>query len=171
MKKKYLLFYFVLINYISFSQCNDLTVNTTTYSNTGLTTCGFGDDFSSTDACGSSYMGGDDYVIVYTPTTTGNIDITLSNTGTWVGLFVTDLCPNNAGATCISSNTASGGNPSITGLSVTAGTTYYITVSTWPSMKSFGTALNPDFGCVEETGILVKISDIYDEKKERHLDY
>ncbi|HIP35788.1 MAG TPA: GNAT family N-acetyltransferase [Crocinitomix sp.] len=40
-----------------------------------------------------------------------------------------------------------------------------------PSMKSFGTALNPDFGGVEETGILVKIPDIYDEKKERHLNY
>ncbi len=40
-----------------------------------------------------------------------------------------------------------------------------------PSMKSFGTALNPDFGGVEETGILIKISDIYDEKKSRHLDF
>lgn len=40
-----------------------------------------------------------------------------------------------------------------------------------PSMKSFGTALNSDFGDVEETGILIKISDIYNEKKERHLEY
>ncbi len=39
-----------------------------------------------------------------------------------------------------------------------------------PTMKSFGTALNPDFGGVEETGILVTIADIYDEKKARHLD-
>ncbi|MCB9245700.1 MAG: GNAT family N-acetyltransferase [Flavobacteriales bacterium] len=38
-----------------------------------------------------------------------------------------------------------------------------------PTMKSFGTALNPDFGGVEETGILVTIADIYDEKKERHV--
>jgi hypothetical protein len=40
-----------------------------------------------------------------------------------------------------------------------------------PSMKSFGTALNPDFGGVEETGILIKIADIYEEKKARHLDF
>jgi hypothetical protein len=40
-----------------------------------------------------------------------------------------------------------------------------------PSMKSFGTAENPDFGGVEETGILIKISDIYEEKKARHLDF
>ncbi|NNJ55898.1 MAG: GNAT family N-acetyltransferase [Bacteroidia bacterium] len=39
-----------------------------------------------------------------------------------------------------------------------------------PTMKSFGTAINKDFGGVEETGILVKIADIYDEKKARHVD-
>jgi hypothetical protein len=38
-----------------------------------------------------------------------------------------------------------------------------------PSMKIFGTAVNPDFGGVEETGILVTIDDIYLEKKERHI--
>ncbi len=38
-----------------------------------------------------------------------------------------------------------------------------------PSMKAFGTALNPDFGDVEETGILVTIDDIYESKKERHI--
>lgn len=38
-----------------------------------------------------------------------------------------------------------------------------------PTMKSFGTAENPDFGGVEETGILVTVEDIYDFKKERHL--
>lgn len=38
-----------------------------------------------------------------------------------------------------------------------------------PTMKTFGTAVNPDFGGVEETGILVTISDIYQDKKERHI--
>ncbi len=38
-----------------------------------------------------------------------------------------------------------------------------------PTMKSFGTAINPTFGGVEETGILVTISDIYETKKERHI--
>ncbi len=38
-----------------------------------------------------------------------------------------------------------------------------------PTMKSFGTAINPTFGGVEETGILVSIADIYESKKERHL--
>jgi hypothetical protein len=40
-----------------------------------------------------------------------------------------------------------------------------------PTMKTFGTAVNPDFGNVEETGILVTFEDIYEEKKERHVNY
>jgi len=38
-----------------------------------------------------------------------------------------------------------------------------------PTMKTFGTAVNAEFGDVEETGILVTIADIYEEKKERHI--
>ena len=38
-----------------------------------------------------------------------------------------------------------------------------------PSMKVFGTAINHGFGDVEETGILIKISDIYAEKIERYV--
>jgi len=37
------------------------------------------------------------------------------------------------------------------------------------TMRVFGTAINPTFGGVEETGILVKIADIYESKKERHI--
>lgn len=39
-----------------------------------------------------------------------------------------------------------------------------------PTMKTFGTALNHDFGDVEETGILITIQDIFDEKKLRYLE-
>lgn len=37
------------------------------------------------------------------------------------------------------------------------------------TMRTFGTALNAHFGEVEETGILVTLSDIYPTKKERHI--
>jgi hypothetical protein len=37
-----------------------------------------------------------------------------------------------------------------------------------PSMRVFGTAINPFFGGVEETGILIKINDIYAERIERY---
>ena len=39
-----------------------------------------------------------------------------------------------------------------------------------PTMKAFGTALNKEFGEVEETGIMVTIDDIYDVKKRRHIE-
>lgn len=38
-----------------------------------------------------------------------------------------------------------------------------------PTMRMFGTAINEEFGDVEESGIFFKISEIFDEKKERHI--
>lgn len=38
-----------------------------------------------------------------------------------------------------------------------------------PTMKTFGTAWNEEFGGVEETGILIRIADIYPNKKARHI--
>lgn len=38
-----------------------------------------------------------------------------------------------------------------------------------PTMKTFGTSINHHFGGVEETGIMVTINDIYEEKKSRHV--
>lgn len=38
-----------------------------------------------------------------------------------------------------------------------------------PTMKMFGTAINDEFGFVEESGILLTIDEIFDEKKERHI--
>lgn len=37
------------------------------------------------------------------------------------------------------------------------------------TMMSFGTAINHEFGGVDETGILITLQDIYPTKKERHL--
>lgn len=37
------------------------------------------------------------------------------------------------------------------------------------TMKVFGTAINDEFGNVEETGILITVKDIYPEKRERHI--
>lgn len=38
-----------------------------------------------------------------------------------------------------------------------------------PTMRMFGTAINDTFGNVEETGIFFRISDIFEEKKRRHI--
>ena len=39
-----------------------------------------------------------------------------------------------------------------------------------PTMRVFGTAINHEFGEVEETGIFIKIDEITDSKKSRHID-
>jgi hypothetical protein len=39
-----------------------------------------------------------------------------------------------------------------------------------PSMRTFGTATNPYFGGVEETGILITIADLYGNKVKRHIE-
>lgn len=44
----------------------------------------------------------------------------------------------------------------------------YMNIS--PSMKTFGTAMNEEFGGVLETGIIVTIKDIYEVKYDRHIE-
>ena len=39
-----------------------------------------------------------------------------------------------------------------------------------PTMKLFGTAINYGFGDVEETGILIALDEIWEEKRKRHID-
>ena len=39
-----------------------------------------------------------------------------------------------------------------------------------PTMRMFGTAINYGFGDVEETGILIAVDEILDEKRVRHID-
>jgi len=38
-----------------------------------------------------------------------------------------------------------------------------------PTMRVFGTAMNDEFGEVEETGIMITLDDVYPAKKERHM--
>ena len=44
----------------------------------------------------------------------------------------------------------------------------YMTLS--PTMKLFGTAINYGFGDVEETGILIAVDEIFEEKRIRHIE-
>ena len=39
-----------------------------------------------------------------------------------------------------------------------------------PKMRVFGTAINHEFGEVEETGILIAINEILEDKKKRHIE-
>ena len=44
----------------------------------------------------------------------------------------------------------------------------YLSLS--PKMRTFGTAINHEFGDVEETGILIAINEILEDKKKRHIE-
>jgi hypothetical protein len=39
-----------------------------------------------------------------------------------------------------------------------------------PTMRFFGTSINDEFGDVEESGILIEINQILEEKKQRHIE-
>ena len=115
------------------SNCSNPTVIGTLPFNMTATTCGACNDFTSSNACLSNYMSGEDYVFAYTPTSNVIVDIALSGTLTWTGLFVTDNCPSSTGTNCLGNSTSSTGNPVLTSISLTAGITYYIVISTWPT--------------------------------------
>lgn len=103
------------------------------FSNNSLTTCGFGDDYDQNDACGSIYLNGDDYVFTYTAAGPECVDVYLTGTTGFAGLFITDACPDSPGANCIASDEAPVGQPNLAGTFLPAAGTYYITVSTSPS--------------------------------------
>lgn len=101
------------------------------YAGNSLTTCCAGNEYTSANVCASSYMNGEDYIFAYTPSVNISVDITTSGTSSATGLFISDKCPSAGGANCVGMST--GTNPTLCGINLTAGTTYYITVDTWPS--------------------------------------
>lgn len=128
--------------------CEDTIIAALPFSGIGMTTCGFGDDYSSSDACGSSYLNGDDYVFRYTPPNNMTVSIQLFNTNTWTGFFVMDGCPDGASTNCVASATSSDGNPSACSVSLTGGQDYFFVVSTFPSPQC-----TPfDIAIIEESG-------------------
>ncbi|NSW45654.1 MAG: PKD domain-containing protein [Bacteroidales bacterium] len=134
MKKLFTLFF--LTTFISSiyaqtgSTCSEANViSSVPYSASSLTT--IGTTYNSLPCSGSglsNYMSGKDYVFSFTPSVDGDYHIALSNTSPAVGLFVTDLCPDDANVQCIANSNSITGNPSLT-VNLTSGNTYYIIVS------------------------------------------
>lgn len=110
------------------------------YTSTGLSTYCFGDDYTTTDACTSAYMEGDDFVFSYTPGSDICVDIALTGTNSSAGLFLLDECPDAGTVNCLASDV--GSNPSV-GTTLTSGITYYIVVSSdgTPQGTSFDIAV------------------------------
>ncbi|TAH42641.1 MAG: T9SS type A sorting domain-containing protein [Bacteroidetes bacterium] len=117
------------------SNCGNATVIPTTLPQTYTcqTTCGSVNDYNSTMGCLSTYMNGEDFVYSYTPTSLVNSCISISVSGTGAssnpGIFVLNNCPNAGGVVCLASATSAGPTVSISSVSLTIGTTYYIVIS------------------------------------------
>src|SRR5690606_8721472 len=87
---------------------------------------------------------GDDVVYQYSPVADTSIDIELSNlSDVYAGIFVYTDCA-DIGNTCVAgvSNFFSTEDLLIDNFSVTAGTNYYIVISTWAAPQSIGYTLN-----------------------------
>jgi hypothetical protein len=102
------------------------------------TTCGAVDDLTATNAviCGANwYYGGEDQVWVFTPTTSGNVTISLTSTGSYTGLMLYQGCPSGCSGspgTCVANNQDWNGSKSMCA-AVVAGQTYYLVLDSWPS--------------------------------------
>lgn len=112
---------------------NSDTVVSLPYLVSGETTCGFGNNYTTTSiACTGNFMSGEEKIYSFTPTSNmNNIEVSISNiSDNFSGLFITD--DTVASGNCIGSVTDPTSNDRvISGLSLTANTTYYIIVSSW----------------------------------------
>ncbi len=110
-------------------------------------TSNYGDDYDGSPGSNcsttSSYLNGDDVVYAYTPTEDTSIDISMTPTGTWSGIFVYENC-SDIGVACMAgvANSSSTTERLIEELILTGGQTYYIVISTWASPQTVGYTLN-----------------------------
>ena len=115
-------------------------------SSAGLTTCGFGNDYDSSNSVPlTTFTFGEDYVFSYTTPTNVCIDISLTNTSpnSSPGLFVSKGCLSSGDY--IASATGSGGNNIVfNNISLVGGNTYYFLIDN-DTTGSAGCLSNFDF--------------------------
>ncbi|UOK43088.1 MULTISPECIES: choice-of-anchor J domain-containing protein [Flavobacterium] len=101
-------------------------------------------------SCGitANYLNGNDVFYAFTPSFTGVVDITMTPTGNASGLFVYGSCA-NVGSICLAGVANAVGTPrNIPFFAVTAGTTYYIVISTSGTPQTIPYTLNiQQVGC------------------------
>ena len=122
-------------------------------------TANYGDNFEGSPGatgCGTTngYLNGDEVVYAYTAAVTGIISLDLTGIGEWTGMFVYDDCA-DIGTNCIGGGTGNTTTPiSIPTLNVTAGTTYYVVISTWAAPQSTAyTLIIQTVNCPKPTGL------------------
>jgi hypothetical protein len=168
MQFKYLVF--VAINFLLVSvgcgqsTCTNATViNNLPYTTPGFfgseTTCGAGNNYTKSEKCGNRFMGGEEFMYVYTPANDQCINLTVTPSGlgndTPTALFVTEGCPDDPAGKCIAQviNTTTDALPKpsvITNLQLLAGTTYYFQVTSESECFAFTFDATAGNGCTPD---------------------
>lgn len=153
MKKLYALFLLVTVGMYAQtgSLCTDpIIISSLPYTTTD-NTANYGDNYdpptATPIACGAGtsgnyYLGGNDVIYSYTPTANGTITIQLPSSVAWTGLFVFTSCAGIGAAPYACNCSSAAGNRTINDMAVTAGQTYYIVISSWPSPQTIAYTLN-----------------------------
>lgn len=113
-------------------------------------TINYGDDYdfpqggeSGCEGTNNHYLGGDETVYAYTPAANQTINIRIPGAPGWTAILVyTDCNAIGTGAIACANGDFEIGDREINELAVTAGTTYYILLSTQPAPQSFAYTLN-----------------------------
>lgn len=151
---------------------NNVTVAALPYSVTGQSTAGSGNELTSstavtTSCASSSYYGGEDRVYMFTPSSSGDITITLSNANSYASIMLYEGCPlKNAytcGGTqgsCVGYDADSGSGPETITASVSAGTTYYLVLDIYPSPSNYtyDLSITAPTSCLTGTSITLPYS-------------
>jgi len=131
-----------------------------------------GNSYGVDDACGSEALVNEEYVFSFTPTADMQINIALQNTAivtdallpmAEIGLFITELCPDDDLAVCVASNDELQSNPTLENVDLTSGVTYFIIVSSANASNIVGespTNVNFDIEITENMAKDLGITDI-----------
>lgn len=110
-----------------------LPISLPVYGESG-TTEGFGDDYNNSMTCSSNFMNGDDIVYEFTIPVNGTLSGSLSASINWIGIFITDGCPDDGG-TCVINKTSTGSVATFTDMPIVAGT-YFLIISNYAPPQS-----------------------------------
>ncbi len=152
---KNLYYYFLLISIGAFAQpgnlCSDPIVITSMPFSVSDNTANYGDNYdpptATPIACGAGtagnyYLGGNDVIYSYTPAANATLSLQIPGAVGWTGLFVFTSCAGIGSAPYACNCSSGAGNRTINNMSVTAGETYYIVISSWPTPQTIAYTLN-----------------------------
>ncbi len=100
------------------------------YTQTGLSTCFYDNNYNNNTSCPTGYMTGEDFVITFSGTAGQCVTIFGENTFIYTGMFLFNGCPNVVGTTCVQYREAASANPRMTNITLPTTGTYYLVMDT-----------------------------------------